>query len=78
MIGRFREWWAYPVIPMSPVTRLRAAWIVVVVSVVGWPLSSLTWASREPQFVLGLSWLAITLTMVDILATSDVRAQQDD
>ena len=31
----------------------------------------------EPQFVLGLSWLAITITDLDVLATSDVRAEQD-
>ena len=32
----------------------------------------------EPQFVLGLSWLAITLTALDILSTSDVSAEQEN
>jgi hypothetical protein len=62
---------------MSAASRLRIAWIVVVISIVGWPLTALTVAREEPQFVLALSWLAITLTALDVLATSDVRAEQD-
>lgn len=73
-----KEWWANPRIPLSPVSRLRLAWIVVAISIVGWPMSALTWASEEPQFVLGLSWLALTITALDVLSTSDVRAEQDD
>lgn len=57
--------------------RLRMAWALVATSVVGWPLSALTVARSEPQFVLGLSWMAITLTAVDILSTNDVRDKQE-
>jgi hypothetical protein len=46
----------------------------VVVSIIGWPLSALTWAANEPQFVLALSWLALTITALDVLSTSDVSA----
>lgn len=63
---------------MSPRWRRRAALIVTGITLIGWPLSALTWAKEEPQFVLGLSWLAITLTCLDIAATTDVRAEQDD
>jgi hypothetical protein len=49
----------------------------VVVTVCGWPITALTVAKDEPQFVLGLSWMALTLTGLDILATSDVRAEQE-
>ncbi len=73
-----REWWNNPQIPFSPRSRLRLAWVVLSISMIGWPISALTWASGEPQFVLGLSWLALTLTALDVLATSDVRAEQDD
>jgi hypothetical protein len=73
-----RRWWSNPQIPLSPVSRLRISWIILIISLVGWPLSALTWARGEPQFVLGLSWLALTLTALDVLATSDVRAEQDD
>jgi hypothetical protein len=33
---------------------------------------------EEPQGILGLSWLAIILTMLDIFLTTDVRAHDDD
>ena len=73
-----KRWWTDPRIPLTPVWRLRIAWIVVFVSVIGWPLSAISFAADEPQFVLGLSWLAITITALDVLSTSDVRAEQDD
>lgn len=63
---------------MSPKRRVQMAWALLVVSLVGWPVSAFTLASDEPQFVLGLSWLAITLTALDIVSTQDVRKEQDD
>lgn len=54
------------------------AWVMLIISLIGWPLSALTIASGEPQFVLGLSWFAITLTAWDVINTSDVRREQDD
>lgn len=62
----------------EPRTRVRAALVLLVASVIGWPVSALTVASDEPQFVLGLSWVAITVTCLDVLATTDVRQQHDD
>lgn len=59
----------------NPRLRIRLALVLLIASVIGWPLTALTVASHEPQFVLGLSWLAITLTALDILATTDVRRQ---
>lgn len=63
---------------MSPVWRVRLAWVLLIGSLIGWPLSALTWASGEPQFILGLSWLAITITALDLVATTDVRSEQVD
>lgn len=63
---------------MSPRARVCLAWGLLVTSVIGWPLSALTLARDEPQFILGLSWFAITLTALDVLFTSDVRKEQDD
>lgn len=63
---------------MSPTTRVRLAWFLLVASVLGWPLSALTFASEEPPTVLGLSWFAITLTALDVLFTADVRRNQED
>lgn len=45
-------------------------------SVVNWPLSMLTYARDEPPVVLSLSWFAIVLTALNILATVDVRDKQ--
>ena len=52
------------------------AWILLVGSLLGWPLSAVWWAKDEPPFVLGLSWLAITLTALDLLKTSRVHKDQ--
>lgn len=54
------------------------AWCLLVGSLVGWPLSALTVARGEPQFVLGLSWLALALTAADLLKTSRVHRDQGD
>ena len=62
---------------MKPKTRVRFAWALLVASIVGWPVSALTFAAEEPPSILGLSWLAITLTALDILSTQDVRQEQD-
>lgn len=51
------------------------AWVLLIGSLIGWPVSALTWARHEPQFVLGLSWLAISLTALDFL--KNARAHRD-
>jgi hypothetical protein len=53
------------------------AWVLLVGSVVGWPLSQLTFAKHEPPTVLGLSWLALFLNAVNILMTVGVRNIQE-
>jgi hypothetical protein len=58
--------------------EVALAWTLLVGSLVGWPLSAFTWAKSEPQFILGLSWLAITLTALDFLKTSRVHRDQSD
>lgn len=55
-----------------------AAVVLLVVSLIGWPVSALTFASEEPPVVLGLSWFAITLTALDLLKTSRVHRDQKD
>lgn len=54
------------------------AWFLLVASLIGWPLSALTLAKDEPQFVLGLSWFAITLTAADLLKSSRVHRDVDE
>ncbi len=63
---------------MKPAARVKFAWALLIVSLIGWPLSMFTVAANEPPFVLSLSWLAISLTAIDVLFTSDVRREQDE
>jgi uncharacterized membrane protein YfcA len=63
---------------VHPRYRLILAWVLLIGSLIGWPVSALTLAKDEPQFVLGLSWLAITLTALDVLETTTVRNKQED
>lgn len=53
------------------------AWSLLLGSLVGWPITALTLAKDEPQFILGLSWFAITLTAMDLLKTSRVHKDQE-
>lgn len=39
--------------------RRALAGVMLVGGIVMWPISALTWAKDEPQFVLGLSFLAL-------------------
>jgi uncharacterized membrane protein YfcA len=61
---------------MDPKWRVRAAWVLLTASVVGWPISALTFARDEPPVVLGLSWFAITITALDLLSTNQVHEKQ--
>ena len=63
---------------MSPKLRVWAAWALVVVCAVGWPLSAFTFAREEPQFILALSWIAILVTALDVVSTQDVRQKQQE
>jgi hypothetical protein len=68
-----KRWWANPRIPISTTNRLRAAWVIVALTIVLWPASLLV--LDEPPAILSLSWLALTITALDVLATSDVSAE---
>ena len=63
---------------MPPKVRLYGAWVLLIASLVLWPISMVTFAKEEPKVVLSLSWFAITMTCVDIVSTSDVRKQQEE
>lgn len=67
---------------MPPKQRRRAAVVLLVVSVVvGWPVSWFLPGIGSPWYeriLLWISFLAITMTNADVLATTDVRAETDD
>ncbi len=52
--------------------RTVAAWVLLVGSIIGWPISQLTFARDEPVLTLSLSWLAIVLVAADLLTTSQL------
>lgn len=62
---------------MSPRARVRFAWVLLIGSIVAWPVTAMTVFRDEPQGILGLSFLAITLTALDVVSTTDVRDQQE-
>lgn len=57
--------------------RTIGAWILLAGCIAGWPVSAVWLARDEPQFVLGLSWMALILTSLDLLSTSQVAEKQD-
>jgi hypothetical protein len=66
-------------VPAKRTHRLEVglAWGLLITSLIGWPVSALTFAKDEPATVLGLSWFAITLTAADLVKTSRVHRDQD-
>jgi hypothetical protein len=63
---------------IPPKIRRTAAIILLVVTLVAWPISIFTIAKDEPVVVLSLSWFALTLTALDLAATTDTRQHQDE
>ena len=63
---------------MNPKWRVRGAWVLLIGSLIGWPWSAFTVAKDEPPFILGLSWLAITLSALDLLSTQQVHEKQTE
>lgn len=57
--------------------RVVFAWSLLVIAIIGWPVSALWLAKDEPPVVLGLSWLAIILTSLDFLTTAQVHKDQN-
>jgi hypothetical protein len=55
--------------------RTIAAWCLLIGSTIAWPVTQLTIAKDEPPFTLGLSWLAIILTSMDLLTSSQVHEE---
>lgn len=56
--------------------RVVFAWVLLVGSGVGWPVSAFTFARGEPVTVLALSWIAIWIAALDVLFTAQVHERQ--
>ena len=62
---------------MTPKWRRRLAAGAFFGTLVLAPVSAFTFAKDEPVTVLVLSWLALSLTLLDLWQTTDVRTQQE-
>jgi hypothetical protein len=56
--------------------RTVAAWVLLIGSIIGWPVSAVTVFRSEPQGILGLSWLAIIIESGSLLTSSQVHEDQ--
>lgn len=63
---------------MNPKLRVGLAWTLLVVSVVGWPVTAIFFSKYIQQVILGLSWIALIISALGVLATTDVRKQQEE
>ncbi len=67
----------------NPKTRIKYAWGLLILSVIGMFLNVSLYLFKiidENMLILItliLSWLAITLTALDVVLTADVRAQEE-
>lgn len=75
MIDRLRD----------PHVRARSAVVMLCITLVGWPLTHVLIILTKPpeaswvfHLLLALSWLALTLTCLDIACTTDVRREQEE
>ena len=55
-----------------------ASWILLVVSVVAWPVTAYTVAKDEPPFILGLSWFAIIYAAANTLLTAYTKRSAEE
>lgn len=66
--------------------RVRGAWVLLVLCTIGWPATHVAMLMTHPpgasnwvfHLLLALSWFALILTALNILATTDVRREQED
>ncbi len=58
--------------------RTTAAWVLLVGSIIAWPVSHFTFAHDEAPVTLALSWMAIVIVALDLLTTSQVAERADD
>lgn len=62
---------------MNPTLQLWLGWGMFSGACIGWPWSALTVAREEPQFILGLSWVAIITTALTFIEAAAVRKRQE-
>lgn len=61
----------------DPNNRVKASWVLLIVSILGGAYCTL-FVAKDPfeKVLMAISWLAITITCLDVIATTDVRANK--
>jgi lipoprotein signal peptidase len=54
------------------------SYVLLVVCLIGWPVSALTFARREPQTVLGLSWAALIVGAMGNVIAAQVNRKVEE
>lgn len=63
---------------VSPRRRRQFAALLLVVSIIAWPVTAVTIFRTEPQGILGLSYLSLIFTALVLLVTTDIREQNSN
>ena len=61
----------------KPKHRVYFAWGVLILSVIMWPATALTIAKKEPQVVLGITFLGLIVGSLEMLMTAQVGEESD-
>lgn len=63
----------------NPAVRVRAAWVLFALSVIA-GIGSTVLLAKDPyeRVLMGISWGAIAITALDVVATTDVRAKEEE
>lgn len=59
----------------STSTQLVLAWIFLVGSLIGWPITLVL--TDEPPFILSLSWLALTITAFNWISAAEANKRAE-
>lgn len=54
------------------------AWVLLVGSLIGWPVSLFTFAEEEPPWVLSLSWLALIFSALGDVWVAKVEEHEEE
>lgn len=72
-MSKFYQWL------ISPKVEIAIGWIMVGASLIGWPLSAITFAKEEPATILGISWGALIFAGYSVVVAghADKHAKEE-
>lgn len=57
---------------------VRASWIIVAISILAWPVTSLTVWKDSDQGILALSWIAVIYSALSFAVSAEVKKDVDE